>query len=43
MIPLYLSLSGIPMFVLNGLGYLALVAALYLPVPRLARYRSAVR
>jgi hypothetical protein len=32
MIPLYLSLSGIPMFVLNGLGYLALVAALYLPV-----------
>lgn len=42
-IHLYLGLSGFPLFVLNGLGYLALVAALYLPVPRLARYRNAVR
>jgi hypothetical protein len=32
-----------PMFILNGLGYLALLAALYLPVPRLARYRNVVR
>ena len=42
-IHLYLGLSGLPLFVLNGLGYMALVAALYLPVPRLARYRSAIR
>jgi hypothetical protein len=32
-----------PAFILNGLGYLALLAALYLPVPRLERYRNAVR
>lgn len=32
-----------PVFILNGLGYLALLAALYVPVPQLARYRSAVR
>lgn len=32
-----------PVFILNGLGYLTLLAALYLPVPRLARYRAAVR
>jgi membrane-bound ClpP family serine protease len=32
-----------PAFILNGLGYLALLAALYLPVPRLARYRNIVR
>jgi hypothetical protein len=32
-----------PAFILNGLGYLTLLAALYLPVPRLARYRNAVR
>jgi hypothetical protein len=32
-----------PGFILNGLGYLALLAALYLPVPRLARYRNVVR
>ena len=38
-----LGLSGLPLFVLNGLGYLALVAALYLPVAPLARYRNAVR
>ncbi len=32
-----------PGFILNGLGYLALLAALYLPVPRLARRRNVVR
>jgi hypothetical protein len=32
-----------PVFMLNGLGYLALLAALYLPVPRIARYRNLVR
>jgi hypothetical protein len=32
-----------PAFILNGLGYLTLLAALYLPVPRLARYRNVVR
>jgi hypothetical protein len=35
-IHLYLGLSsGLPLFVLNGLGYLMLLAALYLPIPRL--------
>jgi hypothetical protein len=32
-----------PVFILNGLGYLALLAALYLPVPQLARYQNALR
>jgi hypothetical protein len=32
-----------PAFILNGLGYLGLLAALYLPVARLARYRTIVR
>lgn len=32
-----------PVFILNGLGYLALLAALYLPIPRLASYRSLTR
>ena len=32
-----------PAFILNGLGYLALLAALYLPIPQLARYRNTVR
>jgi len=32
-----------PAFILNGLGYLALLAALYLPIPRVARYRNLVR
>jgi hypothetical protein len=31
-----------PVFILSGLGYLALLAALYLP-PGLARYRNVVR
>jgi len=32
-----------PVFILNGLGYLTLLAALYAPVPRLARYRNVAR
>jgi len=32
-----------PMFILNGLGYLALVAALYLPVPIARDHRRTVR
>ncbi len=32
-----------PVFILNGLGYLTLLAALYLPIPRVARYRNTVR
>jgi hypothetical protein len=32
-----------PMFILNGLGYLALLAALYLPIAQLAPYRNLVR
>lgn len=31
------------MFVLNGLGYLALIGGLYLPVPAFAGYRSKIR
>ncbi len=43
-IHLYLGLSsGLPLFVLNGLGYLTLLAALCLPVPRLVPYRNVVR
>jgi hypothetical protein len=30
-------------FILNGLGYLALLAALYLPIPRLVPHRRLVR
>ena len=32
-----------PMFMLNGLGYLTLLVALFLPIPQLARYRSKIR
>ena len=43
-IHLYLGLSsGLPPFVLNGLGYLTLLAALYMPIPRLLPYRNTVR
>jgi hypothetical protein len=31
------------LFILNGLGYLTLLAALYLPIPALANYRHWVR
>jgi len=32
-----------PMFILNGLGYLVLLAALFLPIPQLAGYHRLVR
>ncbi len=32
-----------PGFILNGLGYMVLLAALYLPIARLVRYRHLVR
>ena len=32
-----------PVFIMNGLGYLTLLAALYLPIPRLSRYRNLTR
>jgi hypothetical protein len=32
-----------PVFILNGLGYLTLLAALYLPIPRLVPHRRLVR
>ena len=32
-----------PAFILNGLGYLTLLATLYLPLPRVARYRNTAR
>jgi hypothetical protein len=32
-----------PAFILNGLGYLTLLAALYLPIPQLVPYRRIVR
>lgn len=32
-----------PMFILNGLGYLGLTAALFLPLPFLKNYHSLVR
>ncbi len=31
------------LFILNGLGYLGLLGALYLPIPQLAGYRPLVR
>ena len=34
---------GVMLFILNGLGYLGLVAALQLPIRQLARFRSAAR
>jgi hypothetical protein len=34
---------GVMLFILNGLGYLGLVAALQLPIRQLARFRSAER
>ncbi len=40
---LYLGFRGLPLFVLNGLGYLALLCALYLPIPRLVPHRGAIR
>lgn len=34
---------GMPMFIANGIGYLVLVAALYVPVAFLAPYRKWIR
>ena len=51
-IHLYLAFTAIPimglnfgvmLFIFNGLGYLGLLAVLQLPVPQLARFRSAAR
>ena len=42
-IPYYGLNFGVMLFILNGLGYLALVAALQLPIPQLARFRSVAR
>jgi hypothetical protein len=44
LIHLYLGLGiGNTMFVLNGLGYLGLLAALQLPITQLAHFRNVVR
>ena len=52
LIHLYLALSAIPyyglnfgvmLFILNGLGYLGLLAVLQLPIPQLARFQSLAR
>jgi hypothetical protein len=43
LIHLYLGLQGIPLFVLNGLGYLGLLAALILPIHRISKYRNLAR
>jgi hypothetical protein len=44
LIHLYLGLGiGNMLFVLNGLGYLGLLAALQLPIPQLERFRNVVR
>ncbi len=32
-----------PLFILNGLGYLGLLAALYLPIPQLSGYKRLIR
>jgi hypothetical protein len=32
-----------PVFIINGLGYLALLGALYLPIPMLIPYRRQIR
>ncbi|MGH3145583.1 MAG: hypothetical protein ACRDTR_07250, partial [Rubrobacter sp.] len=43
LIHLYLGFQGFPLFVLNGLGYLGLLAALILPIPRISEYRNPTR
>jgi hypothetical protein len=43
LIHLYLGLRGFPLFILNGLGYLTLLAALTLPIPRISDYRNLTR
>jgi hypothetical protein len=43
LIYLYLGLQGFPLFILNGLGYVTLLAALTLPIPRISDYRNLTR
>jgi hypothetical protein len=43
LIHLYLGLQGFPLFILNGLGYLTLLVALTLPIPRISDYKSLTR
>lgn len=43
LVHLYLGLQGFPLFFLNGLGYLGLLGALTLPVPRISEYRNLTR
>ena len=43
LIHLYLGLQGFPLFILNGLGYLTLLAALTLPISRISEYRNLTR
>jgi hypothetical protein len=43
LIHIYLGLQGFPLFILNGLGYLVLLAALTLPISRLSGYRNLTR
>ncbi len=43
LIHLYLGLQGFPLFILNCLGYLTLLAALTLPIPRISHHRSLTR
>jgi hypothetical protein len=43
LIHLYLGLQGFPLFILNALGYLALLAALILPIPVISDYRNLTR
>lgn len=43
LVHLYLGFQGLPLFILNGIGYLVLLAALYLPAPQLAQYRHVTR
>ncbi len=42
-IPYYGLNFGVMLFVLNGLGYLGLLAVVQLPIPQWARFRSAAR
>ena len=43
-IHLYLGLfAGLTLFILNGLGYLALLIALYAPIPPLEPYKNVAR
>src|SRR5215210_1266154 len=42
-IPYYGLNFGVMLFILNGLGYLGLLAVLQSPIPQLARFRSAAR